>query len=320
MKGTLADPPTLSGNTASAFTAMARVSDDGTSYVYAKAYWAGFGNLRGEIGYAINNVETPWQTNIPLTWSTELSFRVGVGDDPRTYQVYSGTKKVTEYTEQLVGGVYLSRMGETNRRFGAIVRQNGGNSSGTISSVSVTDGGASTVNASIARMTREDEQTFFPFPTANTPLGANFFENEVIKSDIMPDKVTGTFTVSKDGAYMVNARIKLSNNAETVGSVNLQVRANDGPQAGTWVTTQRGGSERPFDAGYLGNINDPESGFSLSGNWIQYLTAGSAVRLSTQRTNGSSSVLSGSAEQVDTVTGRVVVAGGSETYFTIAKL
>ena len=307
MKGTLADPPTLSGNTASAFTAMARVSDDGTSYVYAKAYWAGLGNLRGEIGYAINNAETAWQTNIPLTWSTELSFRVGVGDDPRTYQVYSGTKKVTEYTEQLVGGVYLSRMGETNRRFGAIVRQNGGNSSGTISSVSVTDSGASTVSASIARMARYDEQTFFSFPTANTALSNNFFEDEVIKSDILPDKVTGTFTVSKDGAYMVNARIRLSTGADMVGTVNLQVRANDGPQAGIWVTAQKGIPERPFDAGYALGIGAPGAGFALCGNWVQYLTAGSAVRLSTQRTGGSGSILSGGA-------------GGSETYFSIAKL
>jgi len=307
MKGTLADPPTLSGNTASAFTAMARVSDDGSSYVYAKAYWAGLGNLRGEIGYAVNNVETAWQTNISLTWSTELSFRVGVGDDPRTYQVYSGTKKVTEYTEQLVGGVYLSKMGAANRRFGAIVRQSGGNSSGTISSVSVTDSGASTVNASIARMTRYDEQTFFSFPTANTALSNNFFEDELIKSDIIPDKVTGIFTVSKDGAYMVNARIKLSAAAEAVGTVNLQVRANDGTQAGVWVTAQRGIPERPFDAGYALGIGSPTTGFALCGNWVQYLTAGSAVRLSTQRNTGSSSILSGGA-------------GGSETYFSIAKL
>jgi len=307
MKGTLADPPTLSGNTASAFTAMARVSDDGTSYVYAKAYWAGLGNLRGEIGYAVNNTEFRWQTNIPLTWSTELSFRVGVGDDPRTYQVYSGTKKVTEYTEQLVGGVYLSRMGATNRRFGAIVRQSGGNSSGTISSVSVTDSGASTVSASIARMTRDDSATPQPFPTANTALSNNFFEDEVIKSDIMPDKITGTFTVSKDGAYMVNARIRLSTGADMVGTVNLQVRANDGPRAGTWVTAQRGIPERPFDAGYALGIGAPGAGFALCGNWVQYLTAGSAVRLSTQRTGGSGSILSGGA-------------GGSETYFSIAKL
>jgi hypothetical protein len=197
-------------------------------------------------------------------------------------------------------------LGETNRRFGAIVRQSGGNSSGTISSVSVTDSGASTVSASIARMARYDEQTFLSYPTANTALPNSFFEDELIKSDIIPDKVTGTFTVSKDGAYMVNARIKLSAAADMVGTVNLQVRANDGPQAGVWVTAQRGIPERPADAGYpLGGA--PSIGFALCGNWVQYLTAGSAVRLSTQRTAGSGSILSGGA-------------GGSETYFSIAKL
>jgi hypothetical protein len=91
-----------------------------------------------------------------------------------------------------------------------------------------------------------------------------------------------------------------------VGTVNLQVRANSGTQAGQWVTAQRGIPERPNDAGYtFGGY--PTTGFALCGNWVQYLTAGSAVRLSTQRTTGSSSILSGGA-------------GGSETYFSIAKL
>ena len=100
LRGALADPPSIFGVESSGFTALARVSQDGNSYVFARAYWPGGSlDLKGKIGYVNNGVETVWQDNIPLTWSTELTFRLGVDDNPRAYQVFSGTTLVVRYDE-----------------------------------------------------------------------------------------------------------------------------------------------------------------------------------------------------------------------------
>ena len=99
LRGALVDPPGIFGNESSGFTALARVSQDGNSYVFARAYWQAGLNLKGKIGYVNNGVETVWQDLIPLTWSTELTFRLGVDDNPRAYQVFSGTTLVVRYDE-----------------------------------------------------------------------------------------------------------------------------------------------------------------------------------------------------------------------------
>ena len=352
LRGVLADAPSLLGNVNSAFTALARVSQAGAGCVYARAYWAGLGNLRGEIGWVTDaGVETVWQTNIPLTWSTAMTFRLGVDGNPRAYQVFSGSILVTQYFEgyenlaafptaptfSADGGVgtgtlvgrtgrifvandtglrytwngtaYVSSataasgLGASNRRFGAEVRVNSNQTSGTISSVAVSDNPPVVYKGSLARMERAGTGAV-SFPTADTGLPNNFFDGVAYESlDIDANLVTGIMTVTKSGMYMVTARIRLNAYVESVCSVNLQVA----PVGGGWSTVQRGSAVWPNDAGYIGGMPGGAAGLSLNGTWLQYLNAGDLVRLSTVRTTGSSSVLTGAS-------------GGTETYFSIAAI
>jgi hypothetical protein len=445
LRGVLADPPGIFGNESSGFTALARVSQDSNSYVFARAYWQAGLNLKGKIGYVNNGVETVWQDLIPLTWSTELTFRLGVDDNPRAYQVFSGTTLVVRYDEGytnfgafpttgrvttrtyvdntgnrltvtgtagtftlnvlgvattgaiafnataatvatalntalntaylttgvtyatvtgtaantvgtpgglvvtfsskvkgqtpgntnmsvnpalLTGGTATvanrytwsgtafvpsaattgvgaaSPLGLGNRRFGAEVRTVGSNTSGTISSVAVSDNPPVIYAGSVARMSRINTGTA-TMASGTNALGSNFFDDVEYESlDIDASLSTGAFTVTKSKMYMVTARVRLSGYVESVSSVNLQVA----PVGGGWATVQRGAAVWPNDAGYsFGGMPGGAAGLSLNGTWLQYLNAGERVRISTQRTTGSSSVLTGTSD-------------GAETYFSISGL
>lgn len=446
LRGVLADPPTIFGVESSGFTALARVSPDGNSYVFARAYWQSGLNLKGKIGYVNNGVETVWQDLIPLTWSTELTFKLGIDSNPRSYQVFSGSTLVVSYNEgydtfaeltaltskatgrtyvdntgnrltvTATGGTFTlsvagattgaiafgataatvatsinaalntamgttgvvyatvtgtaantagtpgglvitfgstmksvtvgnanvsvnpalltggsatvtnrytwsgtafvpsaatsgagaaSPLGVGNRRFGAEVRISGSNTSGTISSVAVSDNPPVIYAGSVARMTRASTGTA-SFPTADTGL-TSFFDTVAFESlDIDANLSGGTFTVSKSKMYIVTARVRITDVVDALASVNLQVLSSGGS---TWSTVQRGVTDWRVDAGFLLNVypNSGMAGASLSGTWIQYLNAGDAIRLSTQRAGGSSSVLTGTSN-------------GAETYFSISAL
>lgn len=124
LRGTMASPPQKGGNSGSPkFSAIARVSEDGLDYIFARAYSTGLLSYRCEFGCSVNGVETVWQSNIPLKWSMDMAVVCGVGTNEREYQVWSGTTLVTSYTETLIntgdqngaptGGNYLSICGNT---------------------------------------------------------------------------------------------------------------------------------------------------------------------------------------------------------------
>jgi hypothetical protein len=300
--------------------------------VWARAYFNGL-SLLGQIGCTVSGVETVWQSNIPLTWSTQMTMKCGVDDNPRSYQVYSGAVLVTSYNEGFTnlaafpatgvsgrlyvanntelrytwnGSAYVSSttaassLGAAYRRFGAIVVVKSGKTSGTISSVAVSDSAPVIYGGSVARMSRLSESTV-TFGTAENQLPATFFDTPEYESlDVDASIADGTFTVRESKMYMVTARIRLSSFFTSMCYVSLQ-RYN--AATSTWSTTQDGDSIWPYDAFH----NVQATNYALTGTWLQYLNAGDKVRLETWRQNGSSSVLTGQQY-------------GQETYFSIAGL
>jgi predicted RNase H-like HicB family nuclease len=105
LRGTMTTPPEQ-GSTGGTpkFHAIGRVSDDGNSFVWARAYCDGFLSFKGEMGYTLNGTEYVWVTNIPLTWALDMSFVCGVGTERRQYQVYSGTTLVKQWDERYANG------------------------------------------------------------------------------------------------------------------------------------------------------------------------------------------------------------------------
>jgi hypothetical protein len=106
LRGTMTTPPEQ-GSTGGTpkFHAIGRVSDDGNSFVWARAYCDGFLSFKGEMGYTLNGTEYVWVTDIPLTWALDMSFVCGVGTERRQYQVYSGTTLVKQWDERYANGV-----------------------------------------------------------------------------------------------------------------------------------------------------------------------------------------------------------------------
>jgi hypothetical protein len=442
LRGVLADPPGIFGNENSGFTALARVSQDSNSYVFARAYWQAGLQLKGKIGYSNNGVETVWQDLIPLTWSTELTFRLGVDDNPRSYQVFSGSTLVTSYDEGYLnfaafpatgrattrtyvdntgtrlnvtgtggtftltvgngvttgtiafnataaavttaldtalntallttgvsyttvtgtaantvaspGGLVItfnskvkgltvgnpnvtvnagsitggsasatnrytwsgtafvpsvatsgvgaaSPLGASSRRFGAEVRVSGSNTSGTISSVAVSDNPPVIYAGSVARISRLNTGNIGTITTTDTALPTSFFDDVDFESlDVDANLTDGSFTVTTSKMYLVTARVKLSTYLDANGYLNLQVW--DGS---AWSLAQKGGSLWGADTGSFA-IN-PANGFVLTATWLQYLNSGHKVRLSAQ---------------VDRNSRPTVYTGGSsaETYFSISGL
>ncbi len=214
LRGVLADPPSvLATGFNTAFTALARVSQDGMSYVFARAYWASLTNLRGQIGYCNGGVETIWQTGIELTWSTELTFRLGVDDNPRAYQVFSGSTLVTRYDEGYANfGAFPA--GATGRTY----VDNTGNRlvvTGTGGSFTLTVDGATTTaiafNASAATVAT----------ALNAALNLKYSGNAT--TGVVYATVSGTAanTAGTPGGLVITLNSKVKN--LTVGNVNVTV-------------------------------------------------------------------------------------------------
>ena len=320
IRGTISAIPSFGPNSTTAgpkFWALGRVSDDGNSYVFARAGFntSSFGSLRGQLGCVIGGVEqTLWLPDIPLQFSLQMSVVCGVDGNERKYQVYSGDVKVAEYTESGVQS-RLCSLNHTNssqhttscvpyRRWGAISETKFQNSalvtSGRVASVVVTDNITPTYKGSLARLSRAAGATG-TITTDDNSIGATFFDtNEFESLDIDGDTSTGSFTVTKSKMYIVNARVKLNTYLNANGYLNLQ-RSTDGVN---YTTVQKGASVWGADTGNFA-IN-PSNGFVLTGNWLQYLNAGDKVRLSAQVDRGS---------RTSAYTG-----GATETYFAIAGL
>lgn len=101
IRGTMAAPPedTTDGGRPN-FYALGRSNIASTSRVWARAWSVGsFFQFKGDIGCTIDGVEQVWVTDIPLTWSMNMTVVLGVGNNKRQYQVFSGTKLVYTHTE-----------------------------------------------------------------------------------------------------------------------------------------------------------------------------------------------------------------------------
>ncbi|MFM8798747.1 MAG: hypothetical protein ACKODT_07305 [Fluviibacter sp.] len=104
IRGTMSAPPQAPSGTTPYFYAIARSDSSGNSYVFARAYAVSFGNYKADMGYVLNGVETLWVTGVALTWSLNMKFVAGVGNNVRSYQVWSGTTLVKEWDESFVNG------------------------------------------------------------------------------------------------------------------------------------------------------------------------------------------------------------------------
>jgi hypothetical protein len=285
------------------FMAMARVADDGNSYIWAKAI-ATLGfltvNVTGAIGCVVNGTSYTWVQNIPLTWSTEMQLKCGVDGDPYKFQVFSGTTLVVNYTDT----AKQSRVGEAYRRFGAIAKCGNNATSGTISTVTVSDNPPVVYAGSVARMSRLSTGEVGTLDTTERALPASFFDQADFESlDIDGNLTNGTFLVTRSKMYLVSARVKLRQAFDANGTLNLQLSSNAGIN---WDTVQKGPTVWGADTG-IGAVG-PASGFVLAATWLQYLNEGDLIRLTT--------VLDRSSTRTNQYTG----GANGETYFTISGL
>jgi hypothetical protein len=299
LRGTMALPPEdpSTGGTPH-FYACARMSSDaqavidgGHSYVWARARSiASFFQYRADIGCTIAGVETVWVTNIPLTWSMGMTFVAGVGLNERQYQVWSGATLVYTHTE--VGTA--SMLGANYRHWGSLAQlrhDSAGipNAGGKVAACAVADNQLpATIGVSAAYYRTGTGTVNFTGSDTVTALPSNFFSHvgRACRA-IETDTATGDFTISKEGAYIINGRVKLS--TALTSSCNLVLEVNGA------VVDWGPGVENP--TGY--------EGLSYSG--LQYLEAGDVVRLATIKSGTTGSFLTGEAT-------------GTQTYFNIARI
>ena len=101
LRGTMSSPPedTTDGGRPH-FYACGRMNTAGNDYVWARAWSVGsFFLYKADIGCTIGGVEYVWATGIDLTWSLNMSFVLGVGNNARQYQVFSGQSLMFTFTE-----------------------------------------------------------------------------------------------------------------------------------------------------------------------------------------------------------------------------
>lgn len=305
ISGTMTTPPQQPGGGAGTpkFHAIGRVNSAGNTYVWARAYSDGFLSFKGEIGCTVNGVETQWVGNIPLTWSLDMRFVVGVGVNARQYQVYSGSTLVWTHTEsgsastnygaKTSTSTVQSTLGASNRQWGAIAQICGGTGgpyhSGKVGATSVSDNEAPQVFGSAARMDRTSVATVsYVGAGALTAIPNSFFNVVEYQSrDIVADSATSSFTVKESKPYIVTGRV-MTGNIAAWGTLILQVW--NGTQ---WVNSQYGDP-----------IYTQDGVAALYGQWIQYLTADQKVRLAYERAGTTLTTLTGEAT-------------GSKSYFSI---
>lgn len=266
-------------------TAAQQAIDGGVSAVFARAWSTGsFFQYRADIGCIINGVETVWVSNIPLTWSTNMSFVCGVGTNLRQYQVFSGNSLVHSHTE--VGTA--SKIGPNYRQWGSkpTIRSSSSgtpNDSGSLAGAAVADNELPAVKGSTAMYYRTNT-TVETFNGGNvaTALPANFFGFVGRASrDIATNTANGRFTVTEEGSYHVNGSILVNGTMSAL--CNLLVSVN-GAVAG-WG--------QPI-------VPDNAAGYILQGHWSLYLYAGDVVELGTIESGVTVANLTGEATGVKT--------------------
>jgi hypothetical protein len=288
IRGSLASIP-QQGSTGGTpkISVMGRVNNpfNPTTFVWARGYCTGFLAFKGDIGCTVNGVETVWASNIPLTWSMDISMEVGVGINPRRYRVFSGTQLVYDYTE--VGTV--SQMGSAFRHVGlrAEIRtgSNGPTVPGTLAGATITDNAPPDVVGSGAHMYRTSTGGV-GMPTGVNAVPNNFFQIvDYTSDDITCNLSNGSFTVTYDGWYHFDVGLGLTGAIFEDWCPYLFIngvgRKAGGPRLNEQVSSQ--------------------SSFSI------YLKAGDVCQAGTFRASGSNSVLTGEIS-------------GTWSYFSIALM
>lgn len=300
MRGTMSSPPedTTDGGRPH-FYALVRVSspaaelaDGGISCVWVRAWSVGTLFLyRGDIGCIKNGVEYVWASNIPLTWSLDMTFVVGVGNDERQYQVFSGNTLIYTYTETVGQPGGLSKLmfdtfdvdnqrvvDNRYRGWGSLAQlrykgSSGSNNTpkagGAIAGCSIADNELPAVVGSTAMMYRTNTGSVsLQGGNVETGLPNNFWEFVGRASrDIRTNTGAGTFQVTVTRNYSINGRVQLNNNYSATILLLLQVKKGTNP----WTTIGIGFYAWPNDS------NSP----SISGHWDEQLEAGDLVRLAT---------------------------------------
>ena len=303
LRGTMSSPPedTTDGGRPH-FYALGRVSspaaetaDGGISCVWVRAWSVGTLFLyRGDIGCVKNGVEYVWASNIPLTWSLDMTFVVGVGIAERQYQVFSGNTLIYTYDELAppggtqVGGLSKLALDTFNadnervvdnryRGWGSLAQlrykgspgsNNTPKGGGAIAGCSVADNELPSVVGSTAMMYRTNTAGVqITGGSSEVGIPNNFWEFVGRASrDIRINTGAGTFQVTRTDNYTINARIQLADSYTAAMFVLLQVNKGSG-----WVTIGWGDYAYPNDS----------SRAALSGHWTEQLEAGDLIRLAT---------------------------------------
>jgi hypothetical protein len=173
------------------------------NYVWARGYNDGFLTYKGDIGCTVDGVDQVWQTGIPLTWSMDISFIIGVGGNERRYQVFSGTQLVRDVTEPGTN----SRYGPSYRYWGCKteLKTDSGKSIAppAIVGTSVSDNKPPDVVGSSFRAYRANISEVNFSGWNKTPNG--FFDTPAYRSSDMLWDGTN-LTIGIEGTYLVNIR------------------------------------------------------------------------------------------------------------------
>lgn len=288
IRGTMGAPPMGpdSEEGTPKFHALVRVSDDRETYVFARAWNLGaWLQFRGEIGIVIDGVETIWDTNIPLTWSMDMTVVAGVGNNPHQYQVWSGSELVKTYTDATES---CPLPDDDNFGWGSIAQIRGTHHSGKVGGCSVADNQLPLTigtNAMMYRVSTTNEMMYGGGTVTDFP--DNFFEIVGRTSrDIASDPEEGSFTVTKEGMYAIKCRVELAVGLNS--KVQLVLRVN--------------GSAIDWDRGIT-----PANGEAMAETFFQYLEPGDIVDMAYTKSGGNLGVLTGEAT-------------GTKTYFSITRI
>lgn len=303
VRGTLASPPSPASSNGEKpyFYALARVSPDKRSYVWARAYSEGLGVYKADAGCTVDGVETVWETGIPLTWNLNMRFDAGVGTEEREFQVWSGTKVAFSFSEpgdvsRLCDAGHASGADHTEtcvkyRGWGAIAQVRDQRDAARVAAAGVVDNPPAAVVGSTARMVRlSDTAANLEGGDVVAALPTSFFDSVPFESkDIDARPIDGVFVVGKANTYVVSARVELNPAVASVCHLLLQISYDEGT---TWQTVQYGASA----------ASEP-----MFGSWVQAVPAGAALRLAYKHSGFTIAALNGGS-------------AGAKTFFSIAGI
>lgn len=334
LRGTMASPP--EDNTDGGrphFYACGRMNTSGTDYVWARAWSVGsFFLYKADIGCTIGGVEYVWASGIDLTWSLNMSFVLGVGNNARQYQVFSGQSLMFTFTEAVAevptlgdrpvgltgadidkfwyveatglryrwngsgwdAGVVASKRDASHRYWGSLAQLRRDNS-GTPNAGGVVSGCSIADNE--PPLVKGTTAKFVRTSTGNQP----FTGGSVI--DPLP---TNFFTTprwqSRDIDYNP-ATNQYTIKKEGSYAINARIDLSASMSSTCHVILRVNGQ-----ASQWGDTQRPgDSAQSIAGHWMEYLRVGDVVDLATHHTGLTVSTLTGEAT-------------GSKTYFDITRI